>query len=404
MSAGLEAAARIAARLAGEAVWHEGRCSWIGDDPGAEPGGRVRRALGPDLYGGTAGVALVLAEVGAATQDAATTGVARGAIRHALARADPAGSDAPLGLYAGELGIALAARRVGALTGDAEAVAAARGLLGALRGRTSSRTDLIGGLAGAVVGLLAIDAAQASPELRPWAQELGDGILAAARRRTRGWSWEHPAMATTGDLTGLSHGASGIAHALHELWAATGEARFRQGAEAAMAYERSLIDATGANWADLRDLGEHPAGGRARGSSRVFWCHGAAGIALARHRAWTLTGDATTRREAALGLTATAAWVRAGLRGPATDRCLCHGLCGDAEVLRDAAAAADAAPDAMRDLADEVAGAEVGTASGIPGLMPGIAGVARFHLRAHDPSLPSLLLVRPEAGWSARSA
>ncbi len=53
-------------------------------------------------------------------------------------------------------------------------------------------------------------------------------------------------------LTGMSHGASGIAVALLELHAATGRSDFLEAARGAFAYEDSLFDPKLGNWPDLR--------------------------------------------------------------------------------------------------------------------------------------------------------
>src|SRR4051794_9676620 len=70
----LQVASLIGQRLARQAVWHQGRCNWVGASPNDQGrDGRVSvvyRALGPDLYDGTSGVALFLAELYAATGEA----------------------------------------------------------------------------------------------------------------------------------------------------------------------------------------------------------------------------------------------------------------------------------------------------------------------------------------------
>ena len=58
-----ETAQEIGRRLASEAIWHEGRCCWIGPFPDMIGERTVVdfRSLPPDLYSGTAGVGLALA-------------------------------------------------------------------------------------------------------------------------------------------------------------------------------------------------------------------------------------------------------------------------------------------------------------------------------------------------------
>src|SRR5262249_38489311 len=78
-------------------------------------------------------------------------------------------------------------------------------------------------------------------------------------------------------LTGFSHGAAGIASALLRLSQATGELRFRDAAEEAIAFETAVYSTEARNWPDFRDLP-----GRTGVRFMAAWCNGAAGIGLAR--------------------------------------------------------------------------------------------------------------------------
>src|SRR5437870_1901166 len=100
----LTPAEQIGQRLSREAIWHEGRCNWVGAMPEEGAAGKVvmsHAALGSDLYGGTSGVALFLAQLHVATGDTAARRTALGAIRHALSRVDDLPPENSLGLYGG---------------------------------------------------------------------------------------------------------------------------------------------------------------------------------------------------------------------------------------------------------------------------------------------------------------
>jgi hypothetical protein len=132
----LELAKRIGEELAAGALWHEDRCSWLGPDSRADPATgvtNVRRTLGPALDGGTSGVALFLAELGAATSNVAFQTTSAAAARQALfgLAKNPAARNS--GVEAGWPGIALAVSRVGRLTGDAPLVERARALVASRR-------------------------------------------------------------------------------------------------------------------------------------------------------------------------------------------------------------------------------------------------------------------------------
>lgn len=397
MSASLAAAHAIARGIAAQAIHHAGVCTWIEDE-----------TLGPDLYGGTAGVGLVLAEIGAATDDETLRATAAAALRHAIGAAGEVPLALAMGLFTGRLGIGLAAVRGGMIARDEALVAAGEELLLALVASDDDgpRHDLVGGRAGALVGLLAASIALGRPALAVRAADLGDALVGAAEIDGDAWSWPHPTVAAHANLSGLSHGAAGIGHALWELHAATGEVRFRTAAQGAIAYERGRFHAASGNWPDDRDLGPSTAFAP---RSRIAWCHGAPGIALARHRAWELTGDEACRGEAAAGVMLTARWLRAALRTDRASFCLCHGLAGNAEIVRrcsDALADGDAriagavvervAELGLQEYLDRVEPWPCGTPGGEPpGLMLGTAGIARFYLGRHDPGMPALLLPSP---------
>ncbi len=165
-------------------------------------------ALGPDLYEGTSGVALFLAEAGVKLGDARLRATALGAINHALAhagRVDPRARD---GLYTGAIGIAYAAARVAGLLEADHLLTRARDLL--LEWRTeeirSEASDVMSGCAGAVTGLVAISALIDEPWILDSAVELGEELAARAEVTGAGWSWAAPGRHSDYNLCGYSHG------------------------------------------------------------------------------------------------------------------------------------------------------------------------------------------------------
>jgi lantibiotic modifying enzyme len=401
MSDYVEAAAGIGRRICEQAFWHDGRCNWVGALPDENAYGQTiinYAALGPDLYGGTSGVGLFLAQLHAVTGDPAARSAALGALRHARAHAADPGQPSGPGLYAGRVGIALAHARAGALLGDEEAVTGAGALLVDLD--PDAEFDLMTGNAGTIVGLLALARLLGRDDLLASAHDFGRRLLADAQAGDAGVSWQAPVQPHRRNLTGLSHGAAGAAVALLELWSASGEPAYRDGAQAALAYERALYDPAAGNWPDLRnDDGT---------SFATFWCHGAPGIALGRLRAAELLGDDTCRADAQLALATTQRAVAAELASGAGNFSLCHGLAGNAEVLLEAVrhgADEDGRRDELvRTVAD--AGIERHVRHAIPwpcgtfegettSLFLGLAGIGLFYLRLDDPALDSVLLLEP---------
>jgi lantibiotic modifying enzyme len=406
----LDAALRLGGEIAAAAIWSDGRCTWVGAAPEEGPGGEpamTYASFGPDLYGGTAGVGLVLAELFDAGDGARPElrRAALGALGHALERADEIPAPARLGAHGGGLGIALCAARAGWVLGESELVARAGELVGGLDYSTGPlENDLLAGRAGGVLALLALrelGVAEATPEV---ATRLGEDLLAAADRDQDGWSWPSLVSDQEQNLTGLSHGAAGVGLAMSELHRLGAGPQFATAAAAAFAYERSLYDAEARNWPDLRELALRDRPADAAPPCATLWCHGAPGIALSRLRACELDDLDGCRDEARIALETTAASIRRQLGSG--NYSLCHGLAGNAEIVAEGAAQFGE----QSGLVHEVAGAgierhlegETPWPLGVHGgqtdsVFVGRAGVAYFYLRLHDPRRPSLLLLRPES-------
>lgn len=129
--------------------------------------------------------------------------------------------------------------------------------------------DIIGGAAGAILGLLAL--AQEQPMVLKQAIACGQHLL----------KYCNEVFGKTSNLKGLigfSHGAAGIAYALLRLYAVTQDTDYLDAARMAIAYENALFYPSVGNWREITPVYD-PA------SLPVFWstwCHGAPGIALGR--------------------------------------------------------------------------------------------------------------------------
>jgi type 2 lantibiotic biosynthesis protein LanM len=134
--------------------------------------------------------------------------------------------------------------------------------------------DIIGGVAGAILGLLPVYDLTIDPGIWERAIACGNQLLnnrVVSKARYRSW-------ATLGGklLTGFSHGAAGIAYALLRLYASTQNTFFLEAGNEAIAYERSVFSLNAGNWPDFRSF--------MIGQTTFIssWCHGAPGIGLAR--------------------------------------------------------------------------------------------------------------------------
>jgi lantibiotic modifying enzyme len=402
----LSVAETIARDVVADAVWHGDRCNWVGAMPEEGPGGQTRltyRALGPDLYGGTSGVALFLAELAKATGDKDCRRTAMGAFRHAMSKAPGIPPSGAPGLYAGRPGVALALANGARVLEQPALEDAARLVVSDLPAPTAGgEPDLMSGHAGAIVGLLALRVVLDDAELLDMAIRRGDALLESATKSGPTMSWPSPSFRDDPGLTGWSHGAAGIAVALLELAVAADTQRYREAAEAALAYERELFDPGAGNWPDLRTSANTPT--RESPSFATYWCHGAPGIALGRLRALELGADGSVREEAQSALTTTERWVADAVASGAMNYSLCHGVAGNAEILMEGSAMSPALAALAADAA--AAGIDAYHLRGVPwpsgahggatpGLFLGLAGIGRFYLRLALPDLPSLLLVRP---------
>lgn len=406
----LDAARHIAAEIVATAVWKDDRCSWVGAMPEEGAGGQMKmtfRALTADLYGGTAGVGLFLAEMAQATGDEDCRRTARAALRHAVSRSDDIPPGSRCGLYAGRPGIALALALAGRALDDPALDDQAREIVaGALSPEPDGELDLMAGSAGAIVALLALSALLEDEALVAAAVSHGDALLNSARHAESGLCWPARSLAGAPGLTGYSHGAAGGAVALLELANATAEDSYRSAAEAAFAYERALYDPSARNWPDLRGAADANGGGQP--TFATFWCHGAPGGALARLRAVELGGGDELRQEARDALATTAEWVEAALAS-GVNYSLCHGLAGNAEILLEGRSLLSTAAT----LNDRVAASGIDTyqaqdvpwlsgayGAPTPSLFLGLAGIGRYYLRLARPEVPSLLLVRASPAFA----
>jgi len=421
----LETAHSIARRLVEEGVWDGKKCNWIGARLTTNMGRSTRRspvlehaALGPDLYSGTAGVALFMAEEHALTGDQQVKEAALGAIRQALDYTSLIPEHLRFGLYTGWMGVALAAARVGVLTQEACLLEQAQSLsllcAQSLVRNGTHEQDLMGGSAGAIIANLSLREmlGDADGHLLDFAISLGESLLQAAHSSSHGdgYCWESARKRFPRPLTGLSHGASGIGYALLELAAATRDERYLNATHAAFRYERHWLDPVAGNWPDFRENRSGKKHGVYTPTFATQWCHGAPGIALSRLRAYAALGDPTAKDEALLALKTTASWVEGALASGDTNYSLCHGLAGNADVLVQGSLTLPLDPDTARGskLVHDVArlGIEKYAAGGnwpcgagggvAPGLMLGLAGIGYFYLRLYKPSIPSVLLVQHE--------
>jgi len=257
--------------------------------------------------------------------------------------------------------------------------------------------DIISGAAGCIASLISVYNCTKSNLALSTAVQCGEHLISHAEVSDHGKGWIVPGTGKR-PLTGFSHGAAGIAWALLQLSALSGEERFRTAALDAIAYERSLFSPDASNWPDLR-VSDDSVTQSDKEKFMVAWCHGAPGIGLARLRSLQQLDDAVTRSEIEIALRTTLA------QGFGHNHCLCHGDLGNLELLLQARQLIGSEwQDHLNRLAAIISESinRLGWLCGnpvkveSPGVMTGLAGIGFDLLRLAEPSrVPSVLVLAP---------
>jgi lantibiotic modifying enzyme len=394
----LDVAAALGFGIVRRALWWGERCTWFDGVPvGPEQSQSTSANVGSDVYGGTPGIGLFLAQLVARADDPALRRTARAALRQALVAAE-APNASPLGFYAGKAGTAAAVVLGGVALGDDELVERGRAMLrtAALAPEHPHAIDLVGGTAGTLLALVVAASALGDEALLARAHEAARVLIGLAHRNAGGslsWTTMTDQLA---DLTGFAHGSAGNAHALLALHAVAPDPAYADAVNGALAYERGTFSAEFANWPDYRWFGTGP---KVPGYSAA-WCHGAVGIVRNRLLAERLGFDVGA--DVGIALRTTAAQAERLLADPASDTTLCHGLFGAVDALIDGVRAGRSEYALLIARSANAAAerhhfGELPWPSGlisrepIDGLMMGHAGVGHVFLRLADPALPSLL-------------
>jgi type 2 lantibiotic biosynthesis protein LanM len=354
-----------------------------------------------DLYSGLPGIALFLGFLGRIAGDPAATELARAAVATLRLQIEVRpdglpGEGSSIGAFQGWGGIVWALAHLGHLWKDREILEAAERMAERFPALLSGDRDLdlIGGSAGAILGLLALHEACGSARALEIAIQCGERLLELAEPWGPGLGWR-TRLAAEKPLAGISHGVSGIALALVRLGAATEDRRFLDAGLAGFAAERERF------WSDLERMihgnpGEEPP---PESTVAMAWCYGAPGIGISRLQALPhVRGEEreSLRREIEQAVRRTLE------RGPGQNHCLCHGDLGNLDFLLQARRpfpSQELAASSQRFLEIVLASLDhdgwlCGTRGSIEsaGLMNGFAGIGYGLLRLAAPDrVPSVL-------------
>jgi lantibiotic modifying enzyme len=257
----------------------------------------------------------------------------------------------------------------------------------------------VGGCAGCIGGLLALDKVSPSDKVLAACVECGERLLARVQPLDKGLGWFDGSKAER-PMTGFAHGSAGIAWALLELAARTGNEKYRATALEAIRYESSRYSAKTGNWAADGSAPEMTSLKAITPS--MAWCYGAPGIGMARVSAMKHTSDPVVRRDFERALQTTID------HAPGANHSICHGDLGNLDFLVLASQATGNRELSQRvdELTDQIIASikKYGWLCGVPlgiespGLMNGLAGICYGLLRLADPDhVPSVLTLSPAA-------
>lgn len=399
----LETAWNIGCHLMKTSIWHNNSCTWQGYsfeplDGSYQP---VIKTFGPDIYSGTSGIALFLTALYTERKDPILLKTIEGSIEQVKSTMYNAINH---GFYAGKPGIAATLIKIGKELNKEEWIKDGIDLLDSIPSDVlqSYEIDIISGAAGTIPVLLDANKTFKKQEFLDKAVALGHLLCKAAVKNNNIWSWA--TVPSQKNLTGFSHGSSGIALALLQLYQATGNPSFLEGAEGGFNYERQSFDSSQQNWPDFRDDVTSQSTANVCG---LAWCHGAPGITISRLKANELQPNPVFANEMNIALATTTNSIYHNLMENMgnTNYSICHGIAGNADIILDCGGIE------YQQLAEAVGNAGIskyqdnniqwstGLSSGhyTPGLMMGIAGTGYFYLRLLNKDKHKTLLT-PQLG------
>lgn len=394
-------------RLEWLAEHHEDRVGWLDVTLIKERGWNLL-PTGPDLFGGLSGLTFFISYLGLLTGEQRYTALAQAALKTArsqVARRKKYSGLGGIGVFSGISSFIYLLSHLGTIWNDPALYQEAEELVLLLPDAIAQDRlfDVVAGAAGCIAALLSLYTVAPSQAILEMAIRCGDHLIESACPQATGIGWSTKFAETP--LAGFAHGNAGIALYLLQLFAVSGQERFRQAALKAIAYERSLFSPEKRNWADLRIFTDETSKGdekskREENPYMVAWCHGAPGVGLARLGSMAILHGEEIDEEIAIALQTT---IRQGF---GMNHSLCHGDMGNLDILLTATqrltdtcykeALQRIAPMLLDSVEKQswISGVPQGVET--PGLMVGLAGAGYALLRLAVPDrMPSILMLEP---------
>ena len=297
----VKTAHNIGKYLAKEAIRYKDMCNWAGHEV-TVVGDKYEtavKACSIDLYSGLTGIALFLTELYNKTQDPIILHTLHGALNTIQfnLEGDKVNN---FGYYSGKIGVGYTLYTIGKKIGNNELSAKGLAYVKSIKDKeiTEHEVDIISGAAGSISVLLKLYYAEQDDEFLDIAKKCGQFLLDRTIKNDDTCAWMTVDKANA--LTGYSHGASGIASALMELYATTKSEEYWHAAMGGFNYEKKWYNEHSQNWPDLREYdGKKPL------NYGTMWCHGAPGIAIAHLKAYEMTKHEYFLQEAKIALETT---------------------------------------------------------------------------------------------------
>jgi len=355
-------------------------------------GGATRAS---DFYGGAAGIGYFLLKAYHVLGDEKYRHAADSALTQMLQQAhhdrqgiyfDPAIN----GVFQGNAGPGYVLMYAHRVTGERRYLDAAEQIakrIMAVSGlRTDSNPDIIAGAAGTGLFLLGMHEVTGSQQYLQGARDLGDFLASHAEPLDAGATWKLVDHGEEYYFVGFSHGPAGIGYYLERLHRVTGESRYGEAADRAMAYIESIAIKEKSEQGDSVKWYHERLKRPTRYSSQ--WCHGAPGMnpfflqlysrtTNPRYLDWAVTN---TRYLLARGVDVRKnPGVCHGIAGNAASLYLMYQITGDKTYLQTVRQAVEMLYEAIESQlrAPSVDGGEAG-------YMTGLAGVGDFLVLLHS--------------------
>ncbi|MDX7985260.1 type 2 lantipeptide synthetase LanM family protein [Bacillus velezensis] len=356
--------------------------NWIGLNLNDKAGLSVS-VKGPDLYDGLIGYAMFLAYLSKETNNQEYEKMSRGAIQTVIRKVGNKPLNESISAFSGEGALIYGLVHLGLLWNDQELIKQAKVRLHYVCDivRKEKSLDFSGGLAGFIVLCLNIFNEIRDYDYLNVALQAGDQLMIK--------------MDDTARKPGLAHGIAGYAWALGLLGEVSQDEKYQIEAQKLLVYENTFYDGSTGNWEESESKKKSE-------RKRVYWCHGAPGIALSRIMLKDIINSKDIKEDIDVALKTLIS------EGGIESHCLCHGTMGNVDILLTAAKELNEELFMIQALELTKIALDQKKVHGwvhgldpraeMDGFMLGRTGIGYCLLRLKNPSIPSVLALQLPKG------